>query len=119
MRRSLFKVETSRDSVMATNNVPSYPSEDAVESAVNTVLLTLLFPTAVDEITAKAAEQQQAALLSGRAAPSDIAAGVALGQDVPAVFSTRAANDGRKAPGRTAAIWPSLAEGATARGEFP
>jgi membrane-associated phospholipid phosphatase len=104
---------------MPTTNVPSYPSEDAVESAVNTALLTLLFPTSVDEINAKAAEQQQAALLSGRASPSDIAAGVALGNAVAAIIANRAASDGMKAAGGTPAIWQALADGATARGEIP
>jgi membrane-associated phospholipid phosphatase len=118
-RPSPSKVDSSIKSLMPTTNVPSYPSEDAVESAVNTVLLTLLFPTSVDEINAKAAEQQQAALLSGRASPSDIAAGVALGNAVAAIIAARAANDGMKAAGGNAAIWQALADGATARGEIP
>ncbi|HWZ00674.1 MAG TPA: phosphatase PAP2 family protein [Edaphobacter sp.] len=118
-RPSPSKVDSSIQSLMPTTNVPSYPSEDAVESAVNTVLLTLLFPTSVDEINAKAAEQQQAALLSGRASPSDIAAGVALGNAVAAIIAARAATDGMKAAGGTSAIWQALADGATARGEIP
>ena len=118
-RPSPSKVDSSIQSLMPATNVPSYPSEDAVESAVNTVLLTLLFPTSVDEINAKAAEQQQAALLSGRASPSDIAAGVALGNSVAAIIAARAATDGMKAAGGTPAIWQALADGATARGEIP
>ncbi|HWW97202.1 MAG TPA: phosphatase PAP2 family protein [Edaphobacter sp.] len=118
-RPSPSKVGTSIQSLMPTTGVPSYPSEDAVEAAVNTVLLTLLFPTSVDEINAKAAEQQQAALLSGRASPSDIAAGVALGNAVAAIIATRAASDGMKAAAGTPAIWQALADGATARGEIP
>jgi hypothetical protein len=118
-RASPSKVDSNIKSLMPTTNVPSYPSEDAVESAVNTVLLTLLFPTSVDEINAKAAEQQQAALLSGRASPSDIAAGVALGNAVAAIIAARAATDGMKAAGGTPAIWQALADGATARGEIP
>jgi hypothetical protein len=47
--------------------VPAYPSEDAVVSGVSVELLKLLFPTSVEEITRKAAEQRDAALLSGRA----------------------------------------------------
>lgn len=118
-RPSPSKVDTSIKSLMPTTNVPSYPSEDAVEAGVNTALLTLLFPTSVDEINAKAAEQQQAALLSGRASPSDIAAGVALGKAVAAIIATRAASDGMRAAGGTAAIWQALADSATARGEIP
>jgi hypothetical protein len=38
------------------------------------------FPASVEEITLKAGEQRTAALLSGKASASDIAAGVALGR---------------------------------------
>jgi membrane-associated phospholipid phosphatase len=116
-RQSPFKVDSSVKSLMPTTGLPSYPSEDAVEATVNAALLTLLFPTSVDEINAKAAEQQQAALLSGRASPSDIAAGVALGNAVAAIIAARAANDGMKAAGGTPAIWQSLVDTTKARGE--
>ncbi len=106
-------------SLMPSTNLPSYPSEDAVEAGVNAALLTLLFPTSVDEINAKAAEQQQAALLSGRASQSDIDAGFALGKAVAAVFAARAGTDGMKAAGGNAQIWQALADTATARGEIP
>ena len=102
---------------MPDSGVPSYPSEDAVESAVNDVLLKLLFPTNAAEIDQHAADQQQAALISGRASASDIAAGVSLGNAVAAVFSARAANDGMKNAGGTAALWAQLAANAQARGE--
>ena len=81
-RPSPFQVDNGVQSLMPATNLPSYPSEDAVEAGVNTVLLKLLFPTAADEIDQKANEQQQAALLSGRASASDIAAGLALGKSV-------------------------------------
>jgi len=118
-RPSPFKVDSGITPLMPDSNVPSYPSEDAVVSAVNETLLKLLFPTSVDEITQKAAEHRQSALLSGRAAASDIAAGVALGRAVAAVFAARASSDGMKAAGGTAAQWQALADAATARGETP
>ena len=65
------------------------------------------------------AEQQEAALLSGKAAASDIAAGFALGQAVAAVFVARAGSDGLKAATGTPAQWQALADAATARGEIP
>ena len=117
-RQSPFKADSSIQSLMPATGLPSYPSEDAVEAGVNAALLTLLFPTSVDEINAKAAEQQQAALLSGRASPSDIAAGVALGNAIAAVFAARAANDGMKAAGGTPTIWQGLVDSTTARGEI-
>jgi hypothetical protein len=117
-RQSPFKADSSIKSLLPATALPSYPSEDAVEAGVNAALLTLLFPTSVDEINAKAAEQQQVALISGRASPSDIAAGVALGNSIAAVFAARAANDGMKAAGGTPAIWQSLVDTTTARGEI-
>lgn len=118
-RPSPSKVDTTIQSLMPASGVPSYPSEDAVEAGINLALLKLLFPTSIDEITQKAAEQQQAALLSGRASPSDIAAGVALGQAVAAIFTARASTDGMKAAGGNAALWQALANNATAHGEIP
>ena len=116
-RLSPYKNDASIKSLMPTTGIPSYPSEDAVESAVNQVLLKLLFPTNAAEIDADAAAQQQAALISGRASASDIDAGVALGKSVAAVFVARAAGDGMKSAGGNAAIWAQLASNTTARGE--
>jgi len=118
-RAAPFKNDTSIKNLMPDSGIPSYPSEDAVESAVNDVLLKLLFPTNAAEIDAKAAEQQQVALMSGRASASDIAAGIALGNAVAAIFQARAATDGMKAAGGNATIWQQLADSATARGEIP
>jgi membrane-associated phospholipid phosphatase len=118
-RSSPSKNDSSIQALLPSSDLPSYPSEDGVESAVNQVLLKLLFPTAADYIDAKAADQQQAAILGGRATPSDIAAGVTLGQTVAAVFSTRAANDGMRAAGGTAAQWQALFDNTKARGEIP
>ena len=100
------------------SDLPAYPSEDAVMSAVNAELMKLLFPASVEEITLKAGEHRQAALLSGRATASDIAAGVALGQAVAAVFVSRAGGDGMRTAGGSPALWQSLADRAAARGEI-
>jgi len=106
-------------SLMPATDVPAYPSEDAVVSAVTAELLKLLFPAYVEQITLTAGEQRQAALLSGRAAASDIAAGVALGQAVAAVFTARAGTDGMRTAGGSPAVWQALADAAVARGETP
>lgn len=85
------------------SDLPGYPSEDAVLSGVTTEMLKLLFPAAVEEITTRAAEQRQAALLSGRATASDVAAGLALGRAVAAAVIARAGVDGMRAAGGTPA----------------
>lgn len=118
-RASPFKNDSKIKGLMPDVNVPSYPSEDAVEAAVNDVLLKALFPTNADEIDALAAQQQQAALLSGRATASDIAAGYAIGQAVAAVLQARAGSDGFKNAAGTAPQWAQLAANAQARGEIP
>ena len=118
-RASPFKNDPSIKSTMPDSALPSYPSEDAVESAVNQILLKMLFPTNAVEIDQRAAEQQQAAFLSGRASASDIAAGIALGKAVAAVFSARASTDGMKTAGGNPAIWQRFADAAKARGEIP
>jgi len=112
-------VDRSIQSLMPATGVPAYPSEDAVVSGVTAELLKLLFPTAVEEITIKAGQQRQAAILSGRATASDVAAGLALGQAVAAVFTARAATDGMRTAGGSTALWQGMADAAIARGETP
>jgi membrane-associated phospholipid phosphatase len=112
-------VDSGIQALIPTNGLPAYPSEDAVVSVVTAELLRVLVPTAVEEFTLKAGEQRQAALLAGKATASDIAAGVALGQAVAAVFVARAGTDGMRTAGGSPAIWQAMADAATARGEIP
>jgi len=118
-RPSPSRVDSGVQALMPTTDLPAYPSEDAVLSGVSTELLRALFPAAVEEITLKAGQQREAALLSGRAAASDIAAGLALGRAVAAVFIARAGSDGMGAAVGTPAQWQALANAAAARGETP
>src|SRR2546428_2672703 len=71
---------------MPVGDLPAYPSEDAVLSGVTVEMLKVLFPAAVAGITQRAAEQRNAALWSGKAAASDIAAGLALGKAAAAAL---------------------------------
>jgi membrane-associated phospholipid phosphatase len=118
-RPSPASVDSGIQSLMPATGVPAYPSEDAVLSGVTAELLKLLFPTSIEEITRRAADQRNAALWSGRAAPSDIAVGLALGKAVAPVFSARAATDGMRTAGGSPAVWAAMANAATARGETP
>lgn len=118
-RPSPARVDSGVQALSPASDLPAYPSEDAVISGVTTAMLQLLFPTAVELVTLKAAEQRQAALLSGRATASDIAAGLALGQAVANLVIGRARGDGMGAAVGTPAIWQSLADQMTARGETP
>jgi hypothetical protein len=86
---------------------------------VTAELLKLLFPASVEEINLRSEQQRQAALLAGKAAASDLAAGLALGQEVAAVLVARARTDGMATAGGSPALWAALADGARARGEIP
>ena len=118
-RPSPSDVDGGVRALLPTNGLPAYPSEAAVLSGVTAELLKLLFPTNVEEIGRKAAEQREAALLSGRATASDLAAGLALGNAVAALFTARAATDGMRTAGGSPALFAALAAAATARGEIP
>ena len=114
------KVDSGIRALAPVTDLPAYPSEDAVLSGVTTELLKLLFPTAVEEITLKAGEQRRLQrCCSGKATPSDIAAGLALGQAVAQVFAARAANDGMRGAAGWAPQWQALEDAAIARGEVP
>ncbi len=70
-----------------------------------------------DLTIAKAAEQRQVAILTGRATASDVAAGLALGNAVAALFTARAG--GMRTAAGSPALFAALAAAATARGEAP
>ncbi|HLK64260.1 MAG TPA: phosphatase PAP2 family protein [Bryobacteraceae bacterium] len=118
-RPAPYQADHTIQALSPASDLPGYPSEDGVVSAVNATLLKVLFPTQAALIDQKAAEQQQAAQIAGRASASDIAAGIALGQAVAAVFVARAGSDGMKNATGTPAQWDALAAAATARGEMP
>lgn len=113
------RVDSGVRAILPATDLPAYPSEDAVLSGVTAELLKLLFPASVEEITLKAGQQRQAALLAGKATASDLAAGLALGQAVAAVFVARAGTDGMRTAGGSPAMWRALADGARAQGEIP
>ena len=102
--------------LMPAGDLPAYPSEDAVVSGVAAEMLKLLFPASVEEITRRAGEQREAALLSGKAAASDVAAGLALGKAIAPIFAARAAADGMRTAGGTPAQTQALADAAAREG---
>jgi len=118
-RPSPARVDSGVQALIPATELPAYPSEDAVVSGVTAELLKLLFPASVEEITLRAGQHRQAMLLAGKATASDLAAGLALGQAVAAVFVARAASDGMRTAGGSPALWRALADGAIARGEIP
>ena len=65
-RPSPSKVDSGVQALIPTNDLPAYPSEDAVMSGVNAELLKLLFPAFVEEITRKAGEQRTGGAAVGK-----------------------------------------------------
>jgi hypothetical protein len=112
------RTDASVRTLVAASTLPSYPSEDAVLSGVTAAMLSSLFPASVEQITQRAAEQRAAALLSGRATASDIAAGLALGQAVATAVLARAGQDGMRNAVGNATLWQALADSTRARGEL-
>jgi hypothetical protein len=118
-RPSPSQVDRSVQALIPHNELPAYPSEDAVLSGITVELLKLLFPTSIDQINAKSNEQLQAAQLSGKASASDIAAGLALGRAIYPVILARARADGMGAAGGSPAATQALSDAVRARGEVP
>lgn len=117
-RPSPSSVDNAVHRLVPATSLPSYPSEDAVLSGVTSEMLKLLFPASLEEITRKAADEREAALLSGKATASDIAAGLALGQAVANLVIARARADGMGNAVGNAAMWKALGDSATAHGEM-
>ena len=118
-RLSPAKADPDIRALVPISDLPSYPSEDAVMAGVTVQLLSTLFPAAVEEITLKGAQQREAALLSGKATSSDLAAGLALGRSIATLVLARASTDGTSNAVGTPAQWANLASAAQARGEIP
>lgn len=117
-RKSPYNADSGIEALMTKTTLPGYPSEDAVMSGVSAEVMKLLFPGALEEITIMAAQQRNAALWSGKATASDIAAGLQLGKDIAGLFITRARGDGMGTAGGNAAQWALLKTNAESRGEI-
>lgn len=118
-RPAPYAVDPGIKALMPETSLGAYPSEDAVLSGVSVEMLKALFPAAVEEITLKAAEQRNAALWSGKAAASDITAGLALGKAVAALCMARAGGDGMRNAAGTKVEWKKFEDDCTAKGETP
>ncbi len=109
-RPSPYVTDSGIKALMPQTGLPSYPSEDAVMSAVTAEMLKAQFPAAIEEITLMAADQRNAAKWSGRASSTDISAGLALGKAIADEIKKRGATDGMATAGGNAAFWKQLAD---------
>ncbi len=118
-RPSPAKVDAAVRQLVPIADLPSYPSEDAVLAGVTVAMMQALFPAAVEEVTRRAADQREAALLSGKATASDLAAGLALGRSIATLVLARMSSDGTANAIGTPTQWVNLAAAARGRGEIP
>jgi membrane-associated phospholipid phosphatase len=97
--------------------LPSYPSEDAVVAGATVAILKAMFPTEVDYIEQKAAEEMQYRVMVGANVQGELTAGQLLGTQVAALYTARAKGDGAGKAIGTAAEWLGLQNNATSRGD--
>ncbi len=90
------------------STLPSYPSEDAVVSGASVEMMKLLFPTEIDYIEQKAAEEKIYRIMAGANVRGELDAGESLGKQVADVFAARARTDKAGAAIGTPAYWASL-----------
>jgi membrane-associated phospholipid phosphatase len=73
---------------------PSYPSEHATVAGAASTVLAYRFPDKADDFKARAREAAQVWVQAGLHYPSDVKAGLELGQAVGALIVERAKQDG-------------------------
>ncbi len=104
-------------SLVPTNTLPSYPSEDAVVAGASVEILKLLFPADIDYIEQKEAEEMQYRIMAGANVRGELNAGMSLGTQVADVFAARArADNAGKAVG-TPSYWSLLQTQTAATGQ--
>ena len=89
-------------------NVPAYPSEDAVVAGFSRTLLTFLFPNEAAYLTKQAEEHKNTRMWAGLNVQSDIAAGDSLGRAIANIFITRAKGDKMGATLGNQTVWDSI-----------
>lgn len=93
-RLAPYKYDNSIEPLIPTNDLPSYPSEDAVIAITSRELLKMLFPAEKEYLDRMAEEHIQSRLWAGANVESDLHAGRVLGQAVANRVLTYARNDG-------------------------
>ncbi len=93
-RAAPFKTDASISPVLPSNDLNTYPSEDAVIAAVSRTILTAMFPNEKALLEKLAEEHKNSRIWGGMNVASDLAAGDSLGRKVAAKFLARAKGDG-------------------------
>lgn len=121
-RQAPYQIDQKIIPLVNKNNLPSYPSEDAVIIGATVEMLKLLFPGEQDFIQSKAEEHRRARLMAGANVRDELEAGETLGRAVALKYVQRARTD------RTGAsvgisnginLWKEFEQAAIQRGETP
>jgi hypothetical protein len=118
-RPAAYQVDATIQPLVAKNNLPSYPCEDAViaGAALNTLLA--LFPGEKAYLEAKSNEAAYYKQWAGAAVASDVTAGLQLGKDIATKTIARAKTDNMKTAGGNKPLWDSLELRIVTLGETP
>ena len=118
-RPAPYKTDASIVAKIPATSLPSYPSEAAVLAGVTAEMMKLLFPTEIGAIQLKAQAHEEAAIISGLATRSDVAAGETLGRQIAQVFIARARTDNAGKAVGTPVDWANFVTITAAKGEIP
>lgn len=94
MRQHPSQVDATIQPVVSLPQSPSYPSEHAATAGAAAAVLSYLFPDQADAIHTLADQAGQSRVLAGAAFPTDVFAGLDLGQSVGQAAITYAKGDG-------------------------
>lgn len=116
-RTAPYNFDPAVKALIPKSALPSYPSEDAVVAGATVEIMKLLFPTEIDYIQQKAAEEMQYRIMAGANVRGELNAGQSLGAQVADVFAARARADRAGKAIGTPAEWLQLQTNATSRGD--
>lgn len=93
-RLAPYKNDSSIEPLIPANDLPSYPSEDAVIAAASREILKFIFPGEVQYVTGLAEEHKNSRLWAGANVQSDLSVGDSLGRIVAQRVIAYAKSDG-------------------------
>ncbi|HLP95140.1 MAG TPA: vanadium-dependent haloperoxidase [Saprospiraceae bacterium] len=115
-RLAPYKNASDIQPLIPTNDLPSYPSEDAVVAAASREILKFIFPGEVSYINDKAEEHKNSRLWAGANVQSDLSAGDSLGRIVAQYVINEWAKKDKMGQANNQAAYPNLKADANARG---
>jgi len=115
-RLAPYKNATDIQPLIPTNDLPSYPSEDAVVAAASREILKFIFPREVANVTGKAEEHKNSRLWAGANVQSDLSAGDSLGRIIALNVINEWAKKDRMGMANNQAGFQAQRDSATARG---